>query len=231
MLSMVDQHQQEEATTNPEEPQSPVLPAGPTPSPVQGPVTPPPPLVLPQSPPGAPRRPPLQRVSGKHAPRYHRNNGEQGRPVPPLNLNDCEGATAQHHSGEPGTESGRTARRRLYRDSHRQHQQYRHGHQRNDPPPPSPRFISPKTPCPTALEAFSMTFYSLRNVIWRIILEHQAGGSTECFVALPLSLLRAGVLRLFIQKGYRVMPMHTIKTTYQYTMPMIMYRIGWDFAV
>ena len=223
MLSMVNQHQQHQQG---EEPQSPAMPVAPSPSPAQGPVTPPP-MVLPDTPPGAPRRPLLQRVSAKYVPRYHHRSGAgQGRPVPPLNLDECDD-TASVEGAE------RTARRRLYPWHQRpQQQQHQHQfHQRNDPPPPSPRFVSPRTPCPTAAESFSLAFYGMRHTIWRVISEHQAAGSTECFVTVPLSLLRAGVLRLFIQKGYRVAPLGPVKSTLQYAMPLIMYRIEFNFVV
>jgi hypothetical protein len=215
MLSMVNKHQQE--------PDSPVVPAVPTSSPAQGPMPVPPPLVLPETPPSRP--PPLLRMPGRHhMPR--RSQPGQGRPVPPLNLNECEGGG---DSSSLNTKE-RTARRRLFSRPRHHQQQHRQHHQRNDPPPPSPRFVSPQTPCPTALEAFSISFYNMRHVIWRVIHEHIAAGSTECFLTVPLSLLRAGVLRVFVQRGYHVTPIHPVKTTLHYTMPLIMYRIGWDFA-
>lgn len=211
MLSMVNQHQEH----TPEEPASPVMPTAPVSSPVQEPMMTPPPMVLPPSPQGRTSPPPLLRVSAKHISRFDKARHR----VPLLNLEDCGGGEQQPHQHRE-----RTARRHYHRGGGNRfmHQQ------RNDAPPPSPRFVDPKTPCPSAAESFSISFYCLRNVLWRVIQENRTAGCTECFVMLPLALLRAGVLRLFIQKGYTVMPLHPVKTQLPQAMPLIMYRIAWN---
>jgi hypothetical protein len=232
MLSMVKQESPKHSS------ESPTLPAASASTPDQGPVTPPP-RMLPSSPTQPPALPPLaqrmQRRSGRH--------------LPPLDLSKA--AAAAGHGGHnddnndidaEGGAGHAAVRRRLHfprsplapqvPHAPRKVRMYEYTQLPRLPPLHAP-LLSPRVPeskssQPSADEAFATSFHNLRIALWQIIREHTGNGLTECFVMLPAALLKAGVLRPFLRKGYRCTHMHEVRTDMVYAAPLVMYRIDWN---